>query len=81
MTLGFGGWGSHRKSMALVREILRSPVKDLTGVSIEIAVAPSADGFSVERFPAGGASGSCIRSSATADRRDRGAARDSPTTR
>ncbi len=33
MTLGIGGWGSRRKPMALVREILRSPVKDLTLVS------------------------------------------------
>ena len=33
MTLGIGGWGSRRKPMALVREILRSPVKDLTVVS------------------------------------------------
>jgi glutaconate CoA-transferase subunit A len=30
MTLGIGGWGSRRKPMALVRELLRSPVKDLT---------------------------------------------------
>jgi acyl CoA:acetate/3-ketoacid CoA transferase alpha subunit len=30
MTLGIGGWGSRRKPMALVREILRSPVRDLT---------------------------------------------------
>jgi len=33
MTIGIGGWGSRRKPMALVREILRSPVKDLTIVS------------------------------------------------
>ena len=33
MTLGIGGWGSRRKPMALVREILRTPVKDLTVVS------------------------------------------------
>ncbi len=33
MTLGIGGWGSRRKPMALVREILRSPLKDLTLVS------------------------------------------------
>jgi acyl CoA:acetate/3-ketoacid CoA transferase alpha subunit len=33
MTLGIGGWGSRRKPMALVREILRSPVKALTVVS------------------------------------------------
>jgi len=32
MTLGIGGWGSRRKPMALVREILRSPVKELTVV-------------------------------------------------
>jgi glutaconate CoA-transferase subunit A len=33
MTLGIGGWGSRRKPMALVREILRSAVRDLTVVS------------------------------------------------
>ena len=33
MTIGIGGWGSRRKPMALVREILRSPVRDLTVVS------------------------------------------------
>ena len=33
MTLGIGGWGSRRKPMALVREILRSPVRDLTVVT------------------------------------------------
>ena len=33
MTLGIGGWGSRRKPMALVREILRTPLKDLTLVS------------------------------------------------
>ena len=33
MTLGIGGWGSRRKPMALVREILRSRVTDLTVVS------------------------------------------------
>jgi glutaconate CoA-transferase subunit A len=33
MTLGIGGWGSRRKPMALVREILRSDLKDLTIVS------------------------------------------------
>ena len=33
MTLGIGGWGPRRKPMALVREILRSPLKDLTVVS------------------------------------------------
>jgi len=33
MTLGIGGWGPRRKPMALVREILRSGVKDLTVVS------------------------------------------------
>jgi len=30
MTIGFGGWGLRRKPMALVREILRSDLKDLT---------------------------------------------------
>jgi glutaconate CoA-transferase subunit A len=33
MTLGLGGWGSRRKPMAFVREILRSPLRDLTLVS------------------------------------------------
>ena len=33
MTIGIGGWGSRRKPMALVREILRSPLQDLTVVS------------------------------------------------
>ncbi|HMH37545.1 MAG TPA: CoA-transferase, partial [Streptosporangiaceae bacterium] len=27
MTIGIGGWGSRRKPMALVRAILRSPLK------------------------------------------------------
>lgn len=30
MTIGMGGWGPRRKPMALVREILRSDLKDLT---------------------------------------------------
>ena len=33
MTLGIGGWGSRRKPMALIRELLRSDVTDLTVVS------------------------------------------------
>ncbi len=33
MTIGFGGWGPRRKPMAIVREILRSAVKDLTVVA------------------------------------------------
>ena len=33
MTIGIGGWGSRRKPMSLVREILRSTLKDLTLVS------------------------------------------------
>ncbi|WP_431024955.1 CoA transferase subunit A [Halomonas sp. H5] len=33
MTLGFGGWGPRRKPMALVREILRSDLKELTVVA------------------------------------------------
>jgi glutaconate CoA-transferase subunit A len=33
MTVGIGGWGSRRKPMALVREILRSDLRDLTVVS------------------------------------------------
>jgi glutaconate CoA-transferase subunit A len=33
MTIGIGGWGSRRKPMALVRAILRSPIKNLTVVS------------------------------------------------
>lgn len=33
MTIGIGGWGPRRKPMALVRELLRSPVRDLTVVA------------------------------------------------
>jgi glutaconate CoA-transferase subunit A len=33
MTIGIGGWGPRRKPMALVREILRSSLRDLTIVS------------------------------------------------
>ena len=33
MTIGIGGWAARRKPMALVREILRSPLRDLTVVS------------------------------------------------
>lgn len=33
MTIGFGGWGPRRKPMAIVREIIRSDVKDLTVVA------------------------------------------------
>ncbi len=33
MTVGFGGWGSRRKPMAVVRAILRAGVRDLTVVS------------------------------------------------
>lgn len=33
MTVGIGGWGPRRKPMALIRELLRSDVKDLTVVS------------------------------------------------
>jgi len=33
MTIGIGGWGPRRKPMALVREILRSDLKDLTIVA------------------------------------------------
>ncbi len=33
MTVGIGGWGPRRKPMALVREILRSDLQDLTLVS------------------------------------------------
>src|SRR5438067_6907046 len=33
MTIGIGGWVSRRKPMALVRAILRTPVRDLTVVS------------------------------------------------
>ncbi len=33
MTVGIGGWGSRRKPMALVRAILRSPLRNLTVVS------------------------------------------------
>ena len=30
MTIGIGGWGARRKPMAFVRELLQSPVTDLT---------------------------------------------------
>ena len=33
MTLGIGGWGARRKPMALVREIARSSLSDLTLVT------------------------------------------------
>ncbi|MER1998084.1 MAG: CoA-transferase, partial [Arthrobacter sp.] len=33
MTVGIGGWGSRRKPMALVRELIRSGARDLTVVS------------------------------------------------
>jgi acyl CoA:acetate/3-ketoacid CoA transferase alpha subunit len=33
MTIGIGGWGSRRKPMAVVREILRTPLRDLTVVT------------------------------------------------
>ena len=33
MTIGIGGWGSRRKPMSLVREILRSSLRELTIVS------------------------------------------------
>jgi len=33
MTLGIGGWGSRRKPMSLVRELLRSDLRDLTLVA------------------------------------------------
>ncbi len=33
MTIGFGGWGSRRKPMSIVREILRSDLTDLTVVA------------------------------------------------
>src|SRR4051794_41081830 len=33
MTIGIGGWGSRRKPMSLVRELLRSDLEDLTIVS------------------------------------------------
>ena len=33
MTIGIGGLGPRRKPMALIRELLRSPAKDLTVVA------------------------------------------------
>jgi len=33
MTIGIGGWGPRRKPMALIRELLRSDLKDLTVVA------------------------------------------------
>lgn len=34
MTLGIGGWGSRRKPMALIRQLLRSDITDLTVVTL-----------------------------------------------
>lgn len=34
MTIGIGGWGSRRKPMALVRELLRTDATDLTVVTL-----------------------------------------------
>src|SRR5213080_4956668 len=33
MTVGIGGWGSRRKPMSIIREILRTSLRDLTIVS------------------------------------------------
>jgi len=33
MTIGIGGWGARQKPMALIREIVKSDLKDLTIVS------------------------------------------------
>src|SRR3954471_5073943 len=33
MTIGIGGWGSRRKPMALVREIVKSDLQDFTVVT------------------------------------------------
>src|SRR5262245_51564499 len=33
MTIGIGGWGSRRKPMSLVRELLRAGLRDLTIVT------------------------------------------------
>jgi len=33
MTIGIGGWGSRRKPMSLIRELLKTDIKDLTIVS------------------------------------------------
>jgi glutaconate CoA-transferase subunit A len=33
MTVGIGGWGSRRKPMSIIRELLRSDVDDLTIVT------------------------------------------------
>ena len=33
MTIGIGGWGARRKPMTLIREMIKSPLKDLTIVS------------------------------------------------
>src|SRR5712692_7385675 len=33
MTVGIGGWGSRRKPMAIVKEVLRSSLRDLTLVA------------------------------------------------
>ena len=41
MTIGFGGWGPRRKPMAIVREILRSELKDLTVVTNDFLIVNS----------------------------------------
>ena len=54
MTVGIGGWGPRRKPMSVVREILRSDVKDLTVVAYggpEIGMLWAA-GLSVPGVPA-----------------------------
>ena len=33
MTLGIGGWGGRRKPMAVIRELLKTDVRDLTVIS------------------------------------------------
>ena len=45
MTIGIGGWGPRRKPMALIREILRSDLKDLTIVAYGGAEVGAATGF------------------------------------
>ena len=44
MTIGIGGWGSRRKPMALVRELLKTDITDLTVVASDVALEPPVAG-------------------------------------
>ena len=64
MTIGIGGWGPRRKPMALVRELLRSPVKDLTVVAYggaDVGMLCAAGKVKKLTNTAGPVAGACIR--------------------